>query len=57
MLFIASFHNICKQLFVSRQNCIFEIIAVNTVFADELNAVVLLAVVKQQAVTVYAVTA
>ena len=50
-------HDLGKQLPVCGKNCIFEIVAVDSVPADALHASVFLAVVQQKAVAVYIVTA
>ena len=50
-------HDLGKQLPICRKDCIFEIVAVDSVPADALHASVLLAVVQQKAVTVHIVAA
>ena len=56
-LLTAWLHDLGKQLPVCGKDCIFEIIAVDSVPADALHASVLLAVIQQQAVAVYIVAA
>ena len=56
-LFFFFVHDFRIQLSVRRQDSVFEIVAANTAFADELYATVFLAVIKQQAVSIQAITA
>lgn len=56
-LLTAWLHDLGKQLPVCGKDCIFEIIAVDSIPADALHASVLLAVIQQQAVAVYIVAA
>ena len=57
LFFACRLHNLGKQLPVCGKDCVFEIIAVDSVPADALHASVLLAVIQQQAVAVYIVAA
>ena len=50
-------HDLGKQLPVCRKDCIFEIVAVDSVPADALHASVLLAVVQQKAAAVHIIAA
>ena len=56
-LLTAWLHDLGKQLPVCGKDCIFEIIAVDSIPADALHASVLLAVIQQQAVAIYIVAA
>lgn len=56
-LLMAWLHELGKQLPVCGKDCVFEIVAVDSVPADALHASVLLAVVQQKAVAVYIVAA
>lgn len=50
-------HDLGEQLPVCWKDCVFEIIAVDSIPADALHASVFLAVVQQKAVTVHIITA
>ena len=54
-LLTAWLHDLGKQLPVCGKDCVFEIVAVDSVPADALHASVLLAVIQQKAVAVYIV--
>ena len=56
-LLTAWLHDLGKQLPVCGKDCVFEIVAIDSVPADALHASVLLAVVQQKAVAVYIVAA
>lgn len=56
-LLMAWLHDLGKQLPVCGKDCVFEIVAVDSVPADALYASVLLAVVQQKAVAIYIVAA
>ena len=54
---MAWLHDLGKQFPVCGKDCVFEIVAVDSVPADALYASVLLAVVQQKAIAVYIVAA
>ena len=56
-LLTAWLHDLGKQLPVCGKDCVFELVAVDSVPADALHASVLLAVVQQKAAAVYIVAA
>ena len=56
-LLMAWLHDLGKQLAVCWKDCVFEIVAVDSVPADALHASVLFAVVQRETAAVYIVTA